>query len=35
MSALTAMNEPKSKCIALPEMLIRHASESHEAAGVF
>ena len=31
MSALTAMIEPKSKCIALPEMLIRHASESHEA----
>ena len=31
MSALTAMIEPKSKCIALPEMLIRHVSESHEA----
>ena len=30
MSALTAMIEPKSKCIALPEMLIRHASESRE-----
>jgi len=30
MSALTAMNEPQSNCIALPEMLIRHASESRE-----
>ena len=31
MSALTAMNKPQSNCIALPEMLIRHVSESHEA----
>ena len=31
MSAFTAMNKPQSNCIALPEMLIRHASESHEA----
>jgi len=31
MSALTAMNEPQLNCIALPEKLIRHASESHEA----
>ena len=34
MSALTAMNKPQSNCIALPEMLIRHASESREL-GVF
>ena len=31
MSALTAMNEPQLNCIALPEKLIRHASESREA----
>tara|TARA_B110000090_G_scaffold184458_1_gene211855 strand:+ start:56 stop:379 length:324 start_codon:yes stop_codon:yes gene_type:complete len=32
MSALIPMNAPQSKCIALPEMLIRNASESHELA---
>jgi hypothetical protein len=32
MSSLTAMNEPQLNCIALPEKLIRHASESREAA---